>query len=171
MFLHRLHQVRQRAPAWHAVTCYLACFRSLDRRISLSQFLHLARPATALGLCFGQAPAVPAGRVAGCRIAGKLSGAQRDSMRAGRPRSRGAPPPITPATEGGTRRLTGLKMPQNFLALNWFHRPRLSELRRLFQVRYMEPRGGGIRHALACFQVRYGLRRPTLSPDCRAGNE
>ena len=46
-------------------------------------------------------------QVAGCRIAGKLSGTQRDSMRAGRPRSRVAPPPITLAPQGGTRRLAG----------------------------------------------------------------
>ena len=46
-------------------------------------------------------------QVARCRIAGKLSGTQRDSMRAGRPRSRGAPPPITLAPQGGTRRLAG----------------------------------------------------------------
>ena len=37
--------------------------------------------------------AVPASRVAWRRIAGKLSGRQRDSMRAGRPRSRVGPPP------------------------------------------------------------------------------
>ena len=37
---------------------------------------------------FVRAPAVPAGRVAGCHIAGKLSGTERGSMRAGRPRSR-----------------------------------------------------------------------------------
>ena len=46
-------------------------------------------------------------QVAGCRIAGKLSGTQRDSMRAGRPRSRVAPPPITLAPQGGARRLAG----------------------------------------------------------------
>ena len=40
-------------------------------------------------LCFGRAHAVPAGRAVGCNIAGKLSGNRRDSMRAGRPRSRG----------------------------------------------------------------------------------
>ena len=37
--------------------------------------------------------AVPAGSVAGCPIAWKLSGRQRDSMRAGRPRSRVGHPP------------------------------------------------------------------------------
>ena len=39
--------------------------------------------------------AVPAGRVAACSIALKLSGSQRDSMRAGRPRSRARPFPPT----------------------------------------------------------------------------
>ena len=75
---------------------------------SLGHLLHPARPATAPGPCFSRAHAVPAGRVAGCRIAGKLSGKQRDSMRAGRPRSRVAPPPITLAPQGGTRRLARL---------------------------------------------------------------
>ena len=55
---------------------------------SLGQLLHPRRPAPAPGRCFGRARGVPAGRVAGCRIAGKPSGTQRDSMRAGRPRSR-----------------------------------------------------------------------------------
>ena len=58
---------------------------------SLVHLLHLARPAAAPGLCFGRAHAVLAGRVAGCRNAGKLSGAQRECMRAGRPRSRVGP--------------------------------------------------------------------------------
>ena len=39
--------------------------------------------------------AVPADRVAACSIALKLSGSQRDSMRAGRPRSRARPAPQT----------------------------------------------------------------------------
>ena len=47
------------------------------------------------GLCFGQAHGVTAGRVAGCYVAGILSGSLRQCMRAGRPRSRGAPPPGT----------------------------------------------------------------------------
>ena len=58
---------------------------------SLYNFGHLldpARPATAPGLCFGRALAVPAVRVAGRHISGKLSGTLRHSMRAGRPRSR-----------------------------------------------------------------------------------
>ena len=74
---------------------------------SLRRLLHPGRLATAPRLCFGRAHAIPAGGVAGCRIAGKLSGTQRDSMRAGRPRSRVAPPPITLAPQGGTRRLAG----------------------------------------------------------------
>ncbi|MCY3757479.1 MAG: hypothetical protein OXG96_07125, partial [Acidobacteria bacterium] len=58
-------------------------------------------------LCFGRAHAVPAGRVAGCQIAGTLSGTQRECMRARRPRSRVVPPSITLAPQGGTRRLAG----------------------------------------------------------------
>ena len=56
---------------------------------SLTHLLDPNRTATAPWLCFGRAQAVPAGSVAGCRIAGKLSGNPRDSMRARRPRSRG----------------------------------------------------------------------------------
>ena len=56
---------------------------------SLTHLLDPDRTATAPWLCFGRAQAVPAGSVAGCRIAGKLSGNPRDSMRARRPRSRG----------------------------------------------------------------------------------
>ena len=56
---------------------------------SFSHLLHQNQPAAAPCLCFGRAHAVPAGRVVGCNIAGKLSGNRRDSMRAGRPRSRG----------------------------------------------------------------------------------
>ena len=40
------------------------------------------------GLCLGWAHAVSTGREAGCRIAGTMSGTQRECMRAGRPRSR-----------------------------------------------------------------------------------
>ena len=54
---------------------------------SFGHLLHRNQPAAAL--CFGRAHAVPAGRAVGCNIAGKLSGNRRDSMRAGRPRSRG----------------------------------------------------------------------------------
>ena len=56
---------------------------------SFGHLLHRNQPAAAPCLCFGRAPAVPAGRAVGCNIAGKLSGNPRDSMRAGRPRSRG----------------------------------------------------------------------------------
>ena len=55
---------------------------------SLDHLPHLDQPGTAPWLSFGLADAVPAGRVAACGIALKLSGSQRDSMRAGRPRSR-----------------------------------------------------------------------------------
>ena len=56
---------------------------------SFGHLLHRNQPAAAPCLCFGRAHAVPAGRAVGCNIAGKLSGNRRDSMRAGRPRSRG----------------------------------------------------------------------------------
>ena len=56
---------------------------------SFSHLLHRNQPAAAPCLCFGRAHAVPAGRAVACNIAGKLSGNRRDSMRAGRPRSRG----------------------------------------------------------------------------------
>ena len=59
---------------------------------SFSHLLHRNQPAAAPCLCFGLADAVPADRVAACSIALKLSGGQRDSMRAGRPRSRGCRP-------------------------------------------------------------------------------
>ena len=59
---------------------------------SFSHLLHRNQPAAAPCLCFGRAHAVPAGRAVGCNIAGKLSGNRRDSMRAGRPRSRGCRP-------------------------------------------------------------------------------
>ena len=68
----RLHQ------AWH----------------SLGHLPHLDQPATAPWLSFGLAAAVPADRVAACSIALKLSGSQRDSMRAGRPRSQGNHSPL-----------------------------------------------------------------------------
>ena len=54
---------------------------------SLGHLPHLDQPGTAPWLSFGLAHAVPAHRVAACSIALKLSGGQRDSMRAGRPRS------------------------------------------------------------------------------------
>ena len=59
---------------------------------SLGHLPHLDQPGTAPWLSFGLAAAVPAHRVAACSIALKLSGGQRDSMRAGRPRSRAMPP-------------------------------------------------------------------------------
>ena len=78
-----------------------------QQRQGLTHLLDLARPATASGPCFGQAHAVRAGRVFGCPIAGKLSGAQRECMRAGRPRSRGAPPPQLMLLEGARAGLPG----------------------------------------------------------------
>ena len=73
---------------------------------SLAHLLAPDRTATAPGICFGRAHAISAGRGAGCRIAGKLSGNPRDSMRARRPRSRGCCPDGAP---GGIRRATSLK--------------------------------------------------------------
>ena len=58
---------------------------------SFGHLPHLDQPATAPWLSFGLAAAVPAHRVAACSIALKLSGGQRDSMRAGRPRSQAMP--------------------------------------------------------------------------------
>ena len=73
---------------------------------SFSHLLHRNQPAAAPCLCFGRAHAVPAGRAVGCNIAGKLSGNRRDSMRAGRPRSRVGRPD---GEVGGIRRATSLK--------------------------------------------------------------
>ena len=55
---------------------------------NLGHLPHLDQPGTAPWLSYGLAAAVPAHRVAACSIALKLSGGQRDSMRARRPRSR-----------------------------------------------------------------------------------
>ncbi len=57
----------------------------------LGHLPHLDQPGTAPWLSYGQADAVPADRVAACSIALKLSGGQRDRMRAGRPRSQEMP--------------------------------------------------------------------------------
>ena len=51
---------------------------------SLGHLPHLDQPGTVPGLSFGLADAVSAHRVAACSIALKLSGGQRDRMRAGR---------------------------------------------------------------------------------------
>ena len=61
---------------------------------SLGHLPHLDQPGTAPWLCFGLADGVPADRVAACSIALKLSGGQRDRMRAGRPRSQGTHSPL-----------------------------------------------------------------------------
>ena len=61
---------------------------------SLGHLPHLDQPGTAPWLSFGLAAAVPAHRVAACSIALKLSGGQRDRMRAGRPRSQGNHSPL-----------------------------------------------------------------------------
>ena len=62
---------------------------------SFGHLLHRNQPAAAPCLCFG--------RAVGCNIAGKLSGTQRERMRAGRPRSRGCRP--VDAVEVGAGRL------------------------------------------------------------------
>ena len=61
---------------------------------SLGHLPHLDQPGTAPWLSYGLADAVPADRVAACSIALKLSGGQRDRMRAGRPRSQGNHSPL-----------------------------------------------------------------------------
>ena len=61
---------------------------------SLGHLPHTHQPATAPWLSFGLAAAVPAHRVAACSIALKLSGGQRDRMRAGCPRSQGNHSPL-----------------------------------------------------------------------------
>ena len=58
---------------------------------SLAHLPHLQQPGTAPGLSLCLADEVSADRVAACSIALKLSGGQRDRMRAGRPRSQGMP--------------------------------------------------------------------------------
>ena len=73
---------------------------------SFGHLLHRNQPAAAPCLCFSRAHAVPADREVGCNIAGKLSGNRRDSMRAGRPRSRGCRPD---GEVEGIRRATSLK--------------------------------------------------------------
>ena len=55
---------------------------------SLPHLLHPARSANTPRICFAQAYAVPAARVAGCHIVDILSGSRRRCMRARRPRSR-----------------------------------------------------------------------------------
>ena len=65
--------------------------RPHQARHSLGHLPHLDQPGTAPWLSFGLAAAVPDDRVAACGIAPKLSGSQRDSMRAGRPRSQARP--------------------------------------------------------------------------------
>ena len=118
----------------------------------LAHLLHPARPATAPGLYFGRGHAVPAGRVAGRAIPGELSGTQRHSMRAGRPRSRvaasshrscssrGAGAGLagrTPADAAASSRLVALRgsllfrlIPEN-LAKSRFNSEVLHALRRL----------------------------------------
>ena len=66
--------------------------RPHQARHSLGHLPHLDQTETAPWLSYGLAAAVAADRVAACSIALKLSGGQRDRMRAGRPRSQAMPP-------------------------------------------------------------------------------
>ena len=61
---------------------------------SLGHLPHLDQPGTEPWLSFGLAAVVPGDRVVACSIALKLSGGQRDRMRAGRPRSQAITPPL-----------------------------------------------------------------------------
>ena len=75
---------------------------------SLSHLPHLDQTGTAPWLSFGLAAAVTADVVAACKAARKLSDHQRDSMRAGRPRSRGQSLPLwrgSRRSRAGRRRL------------------------------------------------------------------
>ena len=94
--------------------------RPHQARHSLGHLPHLDQPGRAPWLSFGLAAAVPAHRVAACSIALKLSGSQRDSMRAGRPRSQGNHSPLEGESQkpsrqakadavGGGRRATSQK--------------------------------------------------------------
>ncbi len=87
----RMH-TKTDGPAWlrrrHGMKAGSAGVPPAQHWHGFTPLLHPARPAAAPRLCFGRARAVPAGGAAGCPIAGKLSGSQRHSMRAGRPRSR-----------------------------------------------------------------------------------
>ena len=87
---------------------------------SLGHLPHLDQPGTAPWVSFGLADAVPADRVAACSIALKLSGGQRERMRAGRPRSQGNHSPLEGESQkpsrqakadavGGGRRATSQK--------------------------------------------------------------
>ena len=75
--------------AWHGLGC----------------LPHLDRPGPAPWLSFGLADAVPADSVAACSIALKLSGFQRDRMRAGRPLLPGEAVPVVPWGVSGGRLL------------------------------------------------------------------
>ena len=70
---------------------------------SLGHLPHLDQPATAPWLSLGLAAAVPADRVAACSTALKLSGGQRDRMRAGCPRSQGNHSPLEGESQKASR--------------------------------------------------------------------
>ena len=109
---------------------------------SFAHLLHRNQPAAAPCLCFGRAHAVPAGRAVGCNIAGKLSGNPRDSMRAGRPRSRGY---RLDGEVGGIRRaIQASRLRKKSCASCEMNRFPATRRRRLFQA--LAPRGRIIRN-------------------------
>ena len=79
---------------------------------------HLDQPATAPWLSFGLADGVPAHRVAACSIALKLSGGQRDSMRAGRPRSQARPARRCRADHSRKNGRSSMKMNHEWTRIN-----------------------------------------------------
>ena len=85
---------------------------------SLAHLPHLDQPGTAPWLSFGLADAVPADRVAACSIALKLSGGQRDRMRAGRPRSQARPAPPCRADHSRKNGRSFMKMNHEWTRMN-----------------------------------------------------
>ena len=97
------HKRRQNASAFCALGVTMSwddgflgarASRPHQARHSLGHLSHLDQPGMAPWLSYGLADAVPADRVAACSIALKLSGDQRNRMRAGRPRSQGNHSPL-----------------------------------------------------------------------------
>ena len=78
---------------------------------SLGHLPHLDQPGTAPCLSYGLADGVPADRVAACSIALKLSGGQRDRMRAGRPRSQAMPSRRATSQKADVRPLGNSRLP------------------------------------------------------------
>ncbi len=166
--------------------------KSWHNLASLAHLLHPERPPAAPGLCFGRAHAVPAGRVAGCRMAGKPSGRQRERMRAGRPRSQGVlfPSPLplkgaraglpsrSPADEAEPSRLVALPGPScNFMDNSFFFCFREGKTQKLpkpdaFTGRVWDPSHPGPGPAFdATVRPGFWLWDPGAPPgSCRTGN-